>query len=154
MEDASDIEQLASAQLLTELILQDNRLTALPQLGEFVSLERLELSYNQIKSLSPLSALQMSPLQSLYAASNRLREVICDCVSNSAFSSDSDPRTISPERDEAPHQRRRTIKHIFGCARLTALWCTLISTLRHVQHPTTVVWQTTCRGQSTRMQRT
>lgn len=74
LEDATDIGQLASAGQLNELILQDNRLTAVPQLGAFLSLQRLELSYNQIKSLTPLSYLEQSPLQSLYVASNKITE--------------------------------------------------------------------------------
>lgn len=74
LEDASDIERLASAQQLKELILQDNRLTAVPCLEAFVSLQRLEVSYNEIKSLVPLSSLHTSSLRSLYAASNRLAE--------------------------------------------------------------------------------
>lgn len=67
--------QLASAAVLTELILQDNHLTAIPDLSALVALQRLEVSYNLIKSLAPLTSLKSASLSALYAASNRISSV-------------------------------------------------------------------------------
>ena len=81
IEDASDVGRLASAPLLTELVLQDNRLSSVPDLGALAALQRLELSYNEIKSLAPLTSLRSATLSALYAASNRIslvrRHIAC-----------------------------------------------------------------------------
>lgn len=46
-----------------------------PQLGPLTALRRLELSYNGIKSLAPLTALTAPHLSDLYVASNRISSV-------------------------------------------------------------------------------
>lgn len=75
LQDASEVGLLASAAVLTELILQDNHLTAIPDLSALTALQRLEVSYNQIKSLAPLTSLKSASLSALYAASNRISSV-------------------------------------------------------------------------------
>jgi len=46
--------------------------TQVPELRDFVQLQRLELSYNELRSLAPLSALASPALEELFAASNKL----------------------------------------------------------------------------------
>lgn len=46
-----------------------------PDVAPLTALRRLELSYNGIKSLAPLSALKGLHLSDLYAASNRVTSV-------------------------------------------------------------------------------
>ena len=46
-----------------------------PPLGRFLALRQLELSYNQIRSLAPLSVLASRGLRELYAASNKLGSI-------------------------------------------------------------------------------
>lgn len=47
----------------------------MPDLSAFTALRHLELSYNAIRSLAPLSACGATGLQELYAASNKITEV-------------------------------------------------------------------------------
>ena len=57
---------------LQELVLHDNQLRQAPDLGAFGALQRLELSYNELRSLAPLAALAAPGLAELFAASNKL----------------------------------------------------------------------------------
>ena len=57
---------------LQELVLHDNQLRQAPELGAFGGLQRLELSYNELRSLAPLAALAAPGLAELFAASNKL----------------------------------------------------------------------------------
>lgn len=78
--DASRILRLASAPQIEELVLHDNKLTTAPDLSPFTSLRRLELSYNEIRSLAPLSGETTNPgpgvaLEELYVASNKVSKI-------------------------------------------------------------------------------
>ena len=75
LEDASSVGRLASAPILTELILQDNRLSTIPDLSALIALQRLEVSYNGIKTLAPLTSLEGANLSALFAASNKISSV-------------------------------------------------------------------------------
>ena len=80
LSDASRIAQSSSAPTLEELVFHDNKLTSCPDLSPFTSLRRLELSYNEIKSLSPLSAETSNPgpgeaLEELYVAANKVSKI-------------------------------------------------------------------------------
>ena len=60
--------------------LHDNKLTTAPDLSPFTSLRRLELSYNEIRSLAPLSGETTNPgpgvaLEELYVASNKVSKI-------------------------------------------------------------------------------
>lgn len=78
--DASRISQSLSAALLEELVFHDNKLTAVPNFSSFTSLRRLELSYNEIRSLAPLASETTSPgpgeaLEELYVAANKISKI-------------------------------------------------------------------------------
>ena len=47
----------------------------MPDLSAFTALRHLELSYNGIRSLAPLTGCGASGLHELYAASNKISEV-------------------------------------------------------------------------------
>lgn len=51
----------------------------IPSLAEFTSLERLELSYNQISSLQPLQGLSSTALSELYVANNAVQKIEVRC---------------------------------------------------------------------------
>jgi len=70
--DASCISDLKSSPVLQQLIFHDNLLTNIPSLGVFTNLSRLELSYNEIRSLEPLSDLAHAPLTKLFVANNKV----------------------------------------------------------------------------------
>ncbi|KAK9843784.1 hypothetical protein WJX81_006222 [Elliptochloris bilobata] len=63
---------IASRPGLQELVLHDNQLKQAPDLAGFGALARLELSYNELRSLAPLASLAASGLRELFAASNKL----------------------------------------------------------------------------------
>ena len=78
--DASRISQLASAPEIEEIVFHDNKLTTIPDFSPFTNLRRLELSYNEIKSLAPLSRETTNPgpgkaLEELYVASNKISKI-------------------------------------------------------------------------------
>lgn len=52
--------------------MKDSLVLQVPNLAMMPSLTRLELSYNQIKSLSPLSACSALNLQELYVSNNKI----------------------------------------------------------------------------------
>ncbi|KAK9807493.1 hypothetical protein WJX72_000775 [[Myrmecia] bisecta] len=72
LSDAAKVVELASAAVLEELVLQDNQLKQIPSFRGFSSLQRLELSYNEIRSLAPLTDLSTAHIQELYVASNKV----------------------------------------------------------------------------------
>lgn len=47
----------------------------LPHLGAFASLEKLDLSVNQLRSMAPLSTLQAPHLREMYLTSNKLSSI-------------------------------------------------------------------------------
>ncbi len=47
----------------------------LPDLGPFVSLEKLDLSINQLRSMAPLSTLQAFKLKEAYLTSNKITTI-------------------------------------------------------------------------------
>ena len=47
----------------------------IPELEDFTSLQRLELSYNQIQSLQPLLSLGSTVLSDLYVANNAVQKI-------------------------------------------------------------------------------
>ena len=49
----------------------------MPDLSAFSALRHLELSYNAVHSLAPLKACGATRLEELYAASNKIGEVLC-----------------------------------------------------------------------------
>ncbi len=51
----------------------------IPSLADFTSLERLELSYNQISSLQPLQQLRSARLSELYVANNAVQKIEVRC---------------------------------------------------------------------------
>ena len=53
-------------------MLHDNQLSQAPDLAAFGQLQRLELSYNELRSLAPLTSLGAPGLCELFAASNKL----------------------------------------------------------------------------------
>ncbi|KAK9835640.1 hypothetical protein WJX74_004889 [Apatococcus lobatus] len=69
---AAALEQSAFAPVLQELVLHDNHLSQAPNLATMTSLTRLELSYNQIKSLSPLSVCRALSLRELFVSNNKI----------------------------------------------------------------------------------
>ncbi|KAL3136560.1 hypothetical protein ABBQ38_005806 [Trebouxia sp. C0009 RCD-2024] len=75
MEDLSPIAHMASASGLLELVLYDNNISQLPDLSAFASLEKLDLSINQLRSMAPLSTLQAPSLRELYLTSNKLSSI-------------------------------------------------------------------------------
>lgn len=50
-------------------------LLQLPDLGALLSIEKLDLSINQLRIMAPLSTLQASRLQELYLTSNKLSKI-------------------------------------------------------------------------------
>ena len=77
--DAAPLNGLACAPCLQDLVLHDNKLTAVPGLASLTALTRLELSYNALSSLRPLAGLGgggaaggAPPLAELYVAANAL----------------------------------------------------------------------------------
>jgi len=76
LSDASAITELKSRTGLQQLIFHDNHLNQIPSLGSFASLARLELSYNEFRSLQPLEELASVPLVELFAANNKITS--CD----------------------------------------------------------------------------
>lgn len=61
--------------MLEELELRDNQFTEVPDLAAFTALRYLELSYNEIRSLTPLASLAAPHLTELYAASNKVTRI-------------------------------------------------------------------------------
>lgn len=72
LHDASALASLASKSCLADLELRDNQLTEVPDLAGFSALTRLELSYNELRSLQPLKLLPALQLSELYAANNKV----------------------------------------------------------------------------------
>jgi len=70
--DATPITQLKSAPVLEQLVLHDNHLKQIPSLKGFPVLSRLELSYNEFRSLQPLAELSSAPLTELFVANNKV----------------------------------------------------------------------------------
>lgn len=75
--DAAGLSGAASKGVLQDLELRDNLLTEIPDLAGFSQLTRLEVSYNQIRSLAPLTSLTadpaaVPPLRELYVAANKV----------------------------------------------------------------------------------
>ena len=60
---------------MEELELRDNQFKEVPCLAAFTRLRYLELSYNEIRSLAPLSSLTAPHLTELYAASNKVTTI-------------------------------------------------------------------------------
>ncbi|KAI3430888.1 hypothetical protein D9Q98_009297 [Chlorella vulgaris] len=70
--EAAEVEALASAPVLESLDLRDNQFKALPNLAAFTALQCLEVSYNEVRSLAPLSKLGSTWLSELVAACNKI----------------------------------------------------------------------------------
>ena len=51
----------------------------LPDLAAFVSLNKLDLSMNQLRTMAPLSSLQASELKEVYLTSNKLSQIEVPC---------------------------------------------------------------------------
>ncbi|BDA47133.1 Protein phosphatase 1 regulatory subunit 7 [Coccomyxa sp. Obi] len=75
LSDVSRLKDAAFKTVLVELILQDNHIEEIPPLQGFTSLQRLELSYNQIQSLLPLQRLDSTALCELYVANNAVTAI-------------------------------------------------------------------------------
>ncbi|KAK9919072.1 hypothetical protein WJX75_009137 [Coccomyxa subellipsoidea] len=73
--DVSQLGSCAFRAVLKELILHDNQIKDIPALSDFTSLQRLELSYNQIQSLQPLQSLGSTGLTDLYVANNAIQKI-------------------------------------------------------------------------------
>ncbi len=73
--DASGLTECQSKPSLADLELRDNQLSAVPDLTGFSALTRLELSYNELRSLAPLSSLRALQLTELYAANNKITTI-------------------------------------------------------------------------------
>ncbi|GBF95662.1 hypothetical protein Rsub_08644 [Raphidocelis subcapitata] len=70
--DVSAWDACSCKDTLEDLEFRDNQLTAIPPLSGFKALRRLEFSYNEIRSMGPVSSLACAPLQELYVASNKV----------------------------------------------------------------------------------
>lgn len=78
--DAAGVNECCCKGALEDLELRDNLLTEIPTLEGFSQLTRLEFSYNQIRSLAPLSSLTADPAASpplleLFVAANKVTAI-------------------------------------------------------------------------------
>ncbi|WIA20809.1 hypothetical protein OEZ85_005165 [Tetradesmus obliquus] len=78
--DATGVNECCCKGALEDLELRDNLLTEIPTLEGFSQLTRLEFSYNQIRSLPPLSSLTADPAASpplleLFVAANKVAAI-------------------------------------------------------------------------------
>ena len=74
LKDVSSIARFASAANVDELVLYDNHIRELPDLGGFTALKRLDVSYNQLRSMAPSSNL-VATLEELFLAANKIAKV-------------------------------------------------------------------------------
>jgi protein phosphatase 1 regulatory subunit 7 len=103
--------RLASAPRLRDLEIRDNALTDAPRLDAgFIALTRLDLSYNEIRSVAPVEALGEAAggtLRELYLANNKIAALVVG-QGAAAAASDGDERAAaaaaaaSDGNDEAP----------------------------------------------------
>eukprot|EP01025_Chloroclados_australasicus_P007402 TRINITY_DN12376_c0_g1_i2.p1 TRINITY_DN12376_c0_g1~~TRINITY_DN12376_c0_g1_i2.p1 ORF type:complete len:306 (-),score=30.21 TRINITY_DN12376_c0_g1_i2:56-850(-) len=75
LQDAQFANDLKCKEKLEELILHDNALTIIPHLEGFLVINRLEFSYNEIRSLAPLKSLIAPSLKELYVANNKVSKI-------------------------------------------------------------------------------
>ncbi len=72
--DVSALEELQSAPGLAELVLYDNLIKHIPPLDKYRALEKLDISYNKIKSMEPVAQVSET-VGELYLAANRIGEI-------------------------------------------------------------------------------
>ncbi|KAF6256494.1 hypothetical protein COO60DRAFT_1528850 [Scenedesmus sp. NREL 46B-D3] len=113
--DAASVNCCQCKGALQDLELRDNLLTAIPTLEGFSKLTRLEFSYNQIRSLAPLSSLAAEPASSpplveLFVAANKVTAI-------EALGGFSQLTVL-----ELGSNRIRTIEGLEGQASLLELW--------------------------------
>mmetsp|Transcript_4993 Transcript_4993/g.10772 ORF Transcript_4993/g.10772 Transcript_4993/m.10772 type:complete len:327 (+) Transcript_4993:33-1013(+) len=70
--DISAWAECSCRDVVEDVEFRDNQLTEIPSLSGFKNLRRLELSYNEIRSISPLQSLDSGALEELYVASNKV----------------------------------------------------------------------------------
>eukprot|EP00878_Enallax_costatus_P022925 GHUV01024363.1.p1 GENE.GHUV01024363.1~~GHUV01024363.1.p1 ORF type:complete len:325 (+),score=74.04 GHUV01024363.1:307-1281(+) len=78
--DVAPLDSCKCQGTLEDLEVRDNLLTEIPSLSSFSALTRLEFSYNQIRSLAPLTSLTADPttappLVELYCAANKVSSI-------------------------------------------------------------------------------
>eukprot|EP00879_Flechtneria_rotunda_P006795 GHRR01007139.1.p1 GENE.GHRR01007139.1~~GHRR01007139.1.p1 ORF type:complete len:329 (+),score=64.68 GHRR01007139.1:206-1192(+) len=133
LSDAAALNSCQCKGALEDLELRDNRLTEIPSLEGFSQLTRLELSYNQIRSLAPLTSLSadhatIPPLAELYCAANKVAAI----GGISGFSG----LTLL----ELGSNRIRTMEGLESQAQLVELWLgrNRISSIVNLGHMTTL----------------
>ncbi|GMH35388.1 hypothetical protein BSKO_03256 [Bryopsis sp. KO-2023] len=110
IENADVVDDFQSKNCLEDLELRDNQFQTLPVLTGFPSLKRLEISYNEIRSMSDISRLGSTSLMELYLASNKITKI------------EGLELLSTLEILELGSNRIRTIESIGHLTRLTQLW--------------------------------
>ena len=67
------------------MIADTNMFPQLPDLSLLVSLEKLDLSINQLRSMAPLSTLQASALKEVYITSNKVSTIEVCSMADAMF---------------------------------------------------------------------
>uniref|UniRef100_A0A7S1SLH4 Protein phosphatase 1 regulatory subunit 7 n=1 Tax=Tetraselmis chuii TaxID=63592 RepID=A0A7S1SLH4_9CHLO len=108
--DASSISESKSASGLTQLVFHDNHLKQIPSLRPFSNLERLEMSYNEIRSLQPLTELVDAPLTEMFAANNKITSL------------EGVAALKKLQVLEVGSNRLKSVEHIEGLTELRQIW--------------------------------
>ena len=71
LKDVSVLEQLRSADGIVEIVLYDNQIKKVPKLDAYKTVQKVDISYNKIRSMQPAEHVSTS-VEELYLAANKI----------------------------------------------------------------------------------
>ena len=110
LEDVSVLKGMQSAAVLSELVLYDNLIKRMPSLENYRALEKLDVSYNKIRSMEPVEQVSTS-VEHLYLAANKISEVTGGLS-----------KLVNLTLLELGSNRIRKMQHFEALANLQELW--------------------------------
>ena len=77
LKDVTCLEEFQAQEGIVEVVLYDNLIKRLPNLSKCKSLQKLDVSYNQLRSMLPVSHIHSDNIRVLYLACNKVRPTHC-----------------------------------------------------------------------------